>query len=91
MSELIKVSGLWEKKDKGGNMLLSGSLGSLDILVMKNRYKDKDTQPDYKLLIKKKEAKIQTEALDDGIDLMDKPKGKVVEDYDVIGEEEIVF
>lgn len=89
MSELIKLSGLWERKDKDGNMLLSGSLGNLDILIMKNRYKNNEIQPDFELLIKKKDAKIKTETLNDGIDLMD--NSVVVADDDIIGEECIPF
>jgi hypothetical protein len=48
MSDLLKLGGLWKGKDKKGNDYFSGSFTyGTKLLVMKNTYKDKDTDPDY--------------------------------------------
>lgn len=46
---------LWKKKDKNGNDYLSGTVnifpfGLVNIRVFKNTFKQKDSQPDYKIL-----------------------------------------
>jgi len=57
MSELIKLMGLWESKDKNGNAFYSGKLGNARVIIMKNGYKEQDNHPDYEVLIKKNEPK----------------------------------
>jgi len=57
MSELLKVTGLWASKDKNGNPVLKGSLGSARVLILKNTYKEKENHPDYDLYLVKREKK----------------------------------
>ena len=49
---LINVGGLWKDKDKDGNLRLTGRLGGVYVNVLKNTFKEGDTQPDYNLFIK---------------------------------------
>lgn len=44
----INLTGLWKSKD--GNSLV-GSVGGVRYVVTKNRYKEKDNQPDYQLVL----------------------------------------
>ena len=56
MSELIKIAGLWEGKDKNGNTYFSGNYTyGTKLLVMSNSFKEKDNEPDYIVYITKKE------------------------------------
>ncbi|MBN1892319.1 MAG: hypothetical protein JW780_06010 [Clostridiales bacterium] len=49
---MLKLTGLWEGKDKNANFLLSGKLTfSSKVLVLKNNFKEKDTDPDYFLYV----------------------------------------
>ena len=54
---MIEITGLWEKKDKNGNTYFSGTMGNAKVLVMKNNFKEKETQPDYKMFLVEKEKK----------------------------------
>jgi hypothetical protein len=47
---MLKAAGLYETKDKNGNMVLSGNLGQIRVMIFKNTYKKADNQPDYNLL-----------------------------------------
>ena len=55
MSDLIKLTGLWENTDKKGDTYFNGSLGFSKILILKNTYKKKDSDPDFNFFIAKKE------------------------------------
>ncbi len=56
MSDLIKLGGLWEGKDKNGNKYFSGGLTyGTKLLVMSNSFKEKENEPDYIVYIAKKE------------------------------------
>jgi len=57
MSELLKVCGLWKGEDKNGKTMLSGSMGGVRVLVLLNKFKEKDNHPDYQLFFAKKERK----------------------------------
>ena len=61
-SPLIKATGLWETKDKNGNQIFSGSFGGARVLIMKNTFKDKDTQPDFQLYFTQNQKKREAEA-----------------------------
>ena len=57
---VIRLAGLWKKKDKQGNFLLRGDLNEISrVVVMKNTSKNGDKDPDYFLYIgaKSKKAK----------------------------------
>lgn len=48
MTNSIKLTGLWEKKDKKGKSYFTGSLnGSARLVIFPNGFKEKDTEPDY--------------------------------------------
>lgn len=52
MSDLIKITGLWESVDKNGNPVLSGNLGGARVTIFKNTFKEAGSnQPDYNLYI----------------------------------------
>lgn len=56
MSDLIKVTGLWQSTDNNGNMVLSGGTGSeLRFVVFKNTFKEKENEPDYNLYVTKRD------------------------------------
>ena len=44
---MIKLTGLWANKDKNGNLVLSGYLGSARLVIFTNTYKKEDKHPDY--------------------------------------------
>jgi len=49
---MLKLTGLWESKDKNGNLMLSGRLTyDTKAIVLKNNFKENDTDPDYFLYI----------------------------------------
>lgn len=52
-SELLELTGLWLKEDKNGNKIMTGKMNNLNILIMKNKYKEEDKHPDYKMFIGK--------------------------------------
>jgi hypothetical protein len=53
--ELIKVCGLYKKKDKDGNKYLTGSIPGTEIRIniFPNKLKKEDIHPDYQLVIRK--------------------------------------
>jgi hypothetical protein len=56
MSELVKIGGLWEGKDKNGNKYFSGTFTyGTKLLVMSNSFKEKNNEHDYIVYITKKE------------------------------------
>lgn len=57
MSDMIKLSGLW-RKEKDGSVYYTGKLGpGAQLLVFKNRYREKDTDPDLILYVAKLEKR----------------------------------
>ena len=57
---MTKLTGLWEKKDKNGNLMLSGTLTPTSrMIILKNNFQEEGkNQPDYNLYVdeyKKKE------------------------------------
>ncbi len=50
--KVIRFAGLWKKKDKQGNLLLSRDLNEITrVVVRKNTSKNGDKDPDYFLCI----------------------------------------
>lgn len=45
-SKLINLCGLWKRTSLAGNPYLRGRLGNATVLVMPNRYKTQENQPD---------------------------------------------
>ena len=50
--ELTKVTGLWKNTGKDGKTYLSGKFGMAFMLVYPNRYKKKETDPDYYICLR---------------------------------------
>lgn len=61
---LIKLSGLWEKKGKKG-VYFKGKLGYLDLLIFKNQYKSSVQDPDYILYLARPGKKDESKEPDD--------------------------
>jgi|TARA_B100001964_G_scaffold5097_1_gene5517 hypothetical protein len=62
MSDLLKIGGLWENKDKNDNTYFSGTFTyGVKLLVMKNTFKEKDNEPDYMVYLAKKDRDTQEE------------------------------
>lgn len=50
--KVIRLAGLWKKKDKEGNLLLNGDLNETSrVVVVRNTNKKEDGDPDYFLCI----------------------------------------
>jgi len=62
--KVIRLAGLWKRKDKQGNLLLSGDLNKISrVVVMKNTSKNADKDPDCFLCIGPKGRKVKEEKL----------------------------
>ena len=59
MSEMIKLTGLW-KHEKDGQVYYTGKLGATaSVLIFKNKYHEKDSDPDLVLYLGKVEKRDQ--------------------------------
>ena len=59
--KVIKLAGLWEKRDKKGNLFLSGDLNQITrVVVVKNDSKSGEKDPDYYLCIGSRTKKDKT-------------------------------
>ena len=48
MSDKVRLTGLWKNESKDGGTYLSGSMSpSSQLLILENKYKDGDNDPDY--------------------------------------------
>jgi hypothetical protein len=54
---MIRITGLWKKTTKDGKTYLQGSLGVAKLVVLPNKFKQKDEDPDYNLLVSEKQEK----------------------------------
>lgn len=50
-SNLVEISALWKNTSKNGDTYLSGYMGSSKLLVLKNQFKSKDNEPDYRVYV----------------------------------------
>ena len=58
MNEKVELTALWKNTDSKGQTYLSGVSGKVKWLVFPNNFKEKETDPDYRLYVvphKKKE------------------------------------
>jgi len=59
-NNLIKLTGLWKKEGKDGNVFFQGKLSyNTNLLLFKNQYKNSEKDPDLILYIGKAENKEQ--------------------------------
>jgi hypothetical protein len=65
MKKQIELMVLWEKTDKNGDKYFSGKLNGNSILVFKNKYKQDEKHPDYKVYLVEKEREQKPIAEDD--------------------------
>ena len=57
-SNLVEITGLWINETQGGVKYFSGYMGNAKILIFKNKFKETEKHPDYKMYVaenKKKE------------------------------------
>ena len=71
---MIKITGLWENKDKNGNTYYSGTMGSSKVIIMKNTFKKEGSnQPDWNFCIaenkKKSDNKEAVESKQEQVDV----------------------
>jgi len=58
MSDLLKMGGLWTNKDKNGKEYLAGDFtNGTKILIYKNSFKEKESQPDWHFYLSEKQKK----------------------------------
>ncbi|MBN1892336.1 MAG: hypothetical protein JW780_06095 [Clostridiales bacterium] len=60
---MVKITGLWETKDKKGNTMLSGNLTHTSrVVILKNGFKKEgSTEPDFHMFFDEKEIKKEDE------------------------------
>ncbi len=56
------VGALWIKTSKKGTQFLAGKIGTTDVVIFQNGYKDNDVKPDY--LVYKSEKKVSSTPLE---------------------------
>lgn len=52
--EFIEITGLWLNESQNGVQYMSGYLGSAIVYIFRNKYKEADNQPDYRMVVKAK-------------------------------------
>ena len=57
MNDMIEITGLWISKTKTGEAFFSGYMGNAKVLIFKNKYKESDKHPDYKMYVTAKPKK----------------------------------
>ena len=53
----VKLTGLWDNVTTKGETYMKGSLGVAKLLIFKNSFKEKETDPDWNLFLAPKEKK----------------------------------
>jgi len=52
IGNMVKITGLWESKDKNGNIVLSGGNNKISrFMVLYNNFKKEDKEPDFYLYL----------------------------------------
>lgn len=54
---MLQLCGLWLNVSKDGKKSISGNLGGVRVILLKNKFKAKDDQPDYHLYIAERQKK----------------------------------
>lgn len=65
---LVPVTGLWSNVSKDGDTFFKGHCGSMEVLVLRNKFKTKDSQPDFSLFFTTKDAKKEWDKKDTDTD-----------------------
>lgn len=66
---LIEISGLWANKTKNGDLMFSGTLGLVQILIFKNKYKKEGSkEPDFRLYVSRKDSDVQVSDVQEELD-----------------------
>ncbi len=50
-SDLVEIGALWISEARTGRAYLSGRLGNARLLVFRNKFKETDKHPDYKVFV----------------------------------------
>lgn len=50
---MVNIGGLWVNKSKNGEFYFSGYMNGAKLLIFKNQFKEKDSQPDYVMYVTK--------------------------------------
>lgn len=53
----LYLTGLYEQRTKSGDIFYSGRLGVNSVLVFRNNFKQKDTDPDFKVYLAESQKK----------------------------------
>ena len=56
-SPMVELTGLWSHQGQNNEKFLCGSIGGATVFVFKNKYKEKDKQPDYRLCVARNRRK----------------------------------
>jgi hypothetical protein len=54
---MLQACGLWRKRDRNGQTFYTGPMGGLQVFVFPNSKKEKDTQPDARIVLAQREFK----------------------------------
>lgn len=69
---MLKVCGLWRNTKHNGQAFLSGNLGGVRVIVMKNEFKTEDKHPDWIIFVDERQSKsenagkVDNSVLDEG-------------------------
>ena len=61
MADMVELGGLWVNESKDGDKYISGYLGNAKLLIFKNKFKEEDNHPDYKMYVVAKDKKREAE------------------------------
>ena len=50
-SALVEIGGLWVHENKDGEKFMSGKLGRARLFLFRNKFKDEDRFPDFRLFV----------------------------------------
>jgi len=56
-SELVEIAALWANTSKAGEKYMRGYLGNAELLLFRNKFKEEEKHPDFRLYVAKKEKR----------------------------------